>query len=336
MRLAVMFLALCLTAGCAQTAVVKCWEPAEIDATGINRIAIMEFTGEQGSAIASSLSTRLWENEFYTLVDRSELAADIRTASFSEQNAMHRLLAAAAAAKVDGVIFGSVVEYRCDDQILGSTEVDLISELASTESKDHVENRLAIDSKQVLLREGTVTIAFRLVDVQTGEVRASKQISQHYRGQMTVGESTLPERGRVLEMLMADCLNEIVQMLAPHEMTYEMKLAKCEFWKKGSGQVKSGLNLAAKGDWPAAKKCWAQAIAENPENHVAMFNLSIAATREQDYDRAEQHVLDALKHEHKQCYTAGLEKIRARRSALTRTNDQRESRVVSHGDSIWQ
>lgn len=336
MRSVIFLFVISLISGCAHTAVVKSWEPAEIDASGINRIAVVDFTGEKGSEIASALSARLWDNDFYTLVDHSEFSSEIQPASYSDHQGFHGLLASAKGAGVDAVIVGSVIQFSCEDNILSSTELDIHSYANSKSRESGAENSLLIESEEVLYREATVTIAFRLVDVETGEILASKQISKHTQGEMKLGENSLPEKGRMLDQLLTDCLDEIVHMLAPHEMTCEMKLATCDFWTKGSGHVKEGSKLASKGRWDEAKHAWDKALLENPDNHAAFFNLSIAAVRNQNYDAAEEYVLEALKIEHKACYTAGLEKVRERRSALSRANEQREARVINSNDSLWQ
>ncbi len=338
MRSAIFCILLCSFTGCAHTAVVTCLEPAEIDVAGMNRIAVADFSGEQGEAIAAVLSNRLWENRFYTVVDRSELTSEIQTASYSEGSSLQGVLAAAHQANVDGVIVGNIIEYRCDDLILGATDidVDIFNQADSENNSPQANSTIDIDFNQVVRREGSVTIAFRLVDVETGEIRAAKQVSKNYQGEQVNDQGNLPTQGEVLQMLTGQCLDEVVKMLAPHETACEMKFASCDFWTKGSASVRKGLKAVEKGDWNGAENHWTQAIQQNPKNHAAMFNLSIAAARRQEYDIAEQYVLDALKLEHKTCYTTGLEKIRERRTAWTRAIDQRDARVVTAAESLWQ
>lgn len=336
MRLLTFLLIFPLLIGCAQTAEVACWEPAQIDATGINRISVMDFSGVKGSEVSMALSARLWDNDFYTLVDHSEFVSPIQPANYAEENDLQSALSAAQAANVDALILGSVIEYRCEDQILESTDLDIISFAEGHGKQAQSENGLSLELRNTIYREGSVTLAYRLVATDTGEILASKQISKHFRGEMRQGENSLPEKGRVLEMLLSNCLDEVVQMLAPHQTSCELQLASCDFWTKGSGQVKEGLKQVAKGDWDAAEAAWRDAVYENHENHAALHNLSIAAARRQQYDQAEKLILDALKCEHKKCYTATLETIRERRTALAKTVDQREARQASFEDSIWQ
>src|SRR5690606_23708913 len=78
---------------------------------------------------------------------------------------------------VDGLIVGDVIEYRCDDQVLSSTDVHV-----STGRTEHVRQGvhssgtdLGVSHTQTIHREATVSIAFRLVEVETGKVRATRK-----------------------------------------------------------------------------------------------------------------------------------------------------------------
>ena len=57
--------------GCAHTAQLNAWKPAEVDVTGISRLTVMEFTGPEGKAVSSALAAKLWQSEFFTLIDHT-------------------------------------------------------------------------------------------------------------------------------------------------------------------------------------------------------------------------------------------------------------------------
>ena len=150
----------------------------------------------------------------------------------------------------------------------------------------------------------------------------------------TPGSTRPPSQEELINQLTETCLEEFVRMLAPHRRPCEMELASCEFWVKGRQEVRAGTKWALAGDWSRAEENWRQAIAVNPHNHAALFNLSIAAARRQDYSTAETYALSALRVEHKDCYTAGLEQIRERRKACEQATAQRESRLSASTDSL--
>lgn len=338
MRLPLLMVTLTLFLGCAQTTVVKCWEPAKIDSSGINRIAVVDFSGHRGTEVSAALSARLWENNFYTLVDDAELDSTIKVASYSENHNLPELLKAASKAKVDGVVVGHVLEFRCDDRAHDSREVQYAQAESVNPIRQYANQATSRDSNQEKFREGTLSISFRLIDVETGDVRAAQQVTKSLRVKLdsSDGSGKILSEQEILDSLMVQCLDEVVEMLAPHVSSCELELAKSDFWTKGSSEVKAGLKYASQGDWTSAEERWQAAVEANPENHAALYNLSIAAARLQKYDEAEQHILNALKYEHKKSYTNGLEKIRERRSALGRANDQREARVANSCETLWK
>ncbi|MEW4489635.1 CsgG/HfaB family protein [Thalassoglobus sp. JC818] len=333
MKSAILFLILAISTGCSHTAVVHCWEPAEIEVKGMHRIVVTDFVGDKGQGIAGSLSALLHDNEFYTIVDSSELQSTIVSVGYQDRPSMDDLISSARSAGVDGIIFGEVIEYDCNDQVLRTSELNVLTQDALD---DNLFDSTEFDARtnESLLREGSVTLAFRLVEVETGEVLAAKSVNRNFSGRLDSGSAQLPSRGELLHELTESCLQEFVNMMAPHERPCEMSLATCDFWVKGYRDVRSGVKWALADDWKKAEASWQQAVKENPQNDAALFNLSIAATRRQDYFTAETYALDAIKAEHKDCYTAGLEKIRERRKACEQANAQRDSRVTSVSPAI--
>ncbi|WP_437224804.1 CsgG/HfaB family protein [Planctomicrobium sp. SH661] len=330
-----------ISCGCIRTAVVKFWEPAAIDVCSMNRIVVLEFAGDQGKSVATSLSGQLWQNEFYTVVDQNELSQELQLASFSRASGdeinLHEILGPARAQGIDGVLMGEVIDYHCEDKHVRRTAL-----AASSGGGTIGQNRLAsgggvgVEFRENLVREGTVTVAFKLVDAETGEIRAAHQVSHHYTGESELGPGKLPTRSEVLDTLTQKCLADIVGMLAPHEATSQIQLASCDVWTKGRREVKEGNRHAEIGQWDLAEQQWNTALEIEPNNHAAMFNLSIAADHRHDYALAEQLAMQALRLQHKTCYTAGLDEIRKHRSAAEKAEEQRDARVATAVDEIWR
>lgn len=322
-------------AGCAHTTVVSCLEPAAIDVAGMSRVTVVPFAGTRGHEFSALLSARLWENNFYDVVDRSEFSPEFQLVGHQAAPSLEELLAAAQEADLDGMILGRVVEYRCDEQWVSSQVLSPTNPMDFSIGSE-IASLTRPSTSDAVLREASVVIHFQFIDVETGEVRASRQVEHRYVEQAEDHAAGAVSEEVILGQLMEQCLSEIVDTVAPHEASCEMNLAKCDFWVKGAREANRGLKLANKGDWSGAEAAWQQAVETNPNNHAAHFNLSIAAARQQDYDAAEMHALSALKIEHAGCYTQGLETIRQRRSACTKANDQREARAVSAAETIWQ
>lgn len=322
-----------------RTAVVKFWEPATIDVSSLNRIVVLEFSGEHGTAVATSLSGKLWQNEFYTVIDRTKLSQELQLASYSpahlgDEN-LHEILAPARANGIDGVVLGEVIDYRCEDKRVRRSPLAASHE-ESLLSPDRPDNNASTgDLRENLVRAGTVTLAFRLIDVETGDIRAAKQVSRNYVGESDIGAGKLPSQAEILDDLTQQCLQEIVSMLAPHEATTHIQLAACDVWTRGRREVKEGNRQAELGYWEMAEQHWRSALEVEPNNHAALFNLSIAADHRHDYTAAEELAMQALRLQHKTCYTEGLDKIRTHRANAERSAEQRDARVATAIDQVW-
>ncbi|MCA9000139.1 MAG: hypothetical protein KDA80_24290 [Planctomycetaceae bacterium] len=328
-----------LTVGCAHTAMVQTWEPATIDVAGMNRVAVVTFQGDSGPAVAASLNSQLWENGFYEVVDASGIQSHIVRAGYETMDPIdpNEILGPARQAGLDGILMGEVVEYRCDDERFDSSHIHIGSDAVEDDHGKYSSTGFGIETNSTLVRDGSVAIAFKLVDVRTGEIRAAKTVSHHFHGEVVNGNGRIPSQGEVLEALTTQCLDEIVCMVAPHQEMARMKLAKCDLWVRGRSQVASGIKLARDGDWNAADELWKAAIKNHPGNHAALYNRALAAMARQDYETAENFAMEALKVQHKSDYAKGLASIRKYRATYETSQRQKvQSQLVSTDEADWR
>jgi len=325
--------------GCAKTAVVKAWVPATIDVSGMNQIAVLSFQGDNGPAIASSLNSQFWANGFYDVVDATGLDTKILQAGYdpSLPSNPRDVLAPAREAGLDGVILGQVLEYRCDDERFDSNHVHFGRDESYSRFGSSFSSGIGFESNSVLVRDGSVSIAFRLVDVRTGEIRAAKTVTHHFHGQVVNGHGSIPSEGEVLDKLTEKCLDDIVSMVAPHQRECTMRLATSEYWCRGRSLVNEGVKLAQQGKWDEADRAWEQALELNPKNHAALYNRAVAAASRQDYEVAEDLAMSAIKTQHKDAYCKGLEAIRIHRTAYQKSQQQQQqSRTVLAAETAFQ
>lgn len=332
---ATLALTLCCLTGCCQMATVKTWTPAQIDVSGMNRLAVLDFSGENGSAVATAISSRLWENDFYTMVDRSEIQP-ILQASYGTTPRLDDIVGPAREAGIDAIMMGEVVEYRCDDETFQSTDFDFGSSQTKGQQFTSQSNGFGMSFNQTLVRQGTVTIAFRLIDVDTGDIRATRKVTRNFEGRIVNGQGHIPTQGEVLQTLTDQCVDEMVGMLAPHVCEEQCKLASSAWHTKGSRQVSQGVKLAKKGNWSEAETRWKSALEENPRNDAALFNLALCSLNRQEFAQAEEYAMQAVRIKHKDQYVQGLEGIRTHRTAFEKTEEQREARVVPATASVWR
>ncbi len=319
-----------LVSGCAHRATVSTWTPAQIEVSGMQKLAVLGFSGEHRETVVSALNSRLRDNEFYTLVDRAELNSVQWVSATENSSGLLSLddLSAAKSAGIDGLLVGDVIEYRCEERPVpkkgrtwrrapktdepSDNDRDNASPESSEKSTGHKRQRLA-----------TVTVAFRLLDVGTGKIRASKQISRSATHEITDRPNGSPTSSEILETLARQCVDEFVTTLAPHQSTERVKLAVPAPFQAGCTLVLNGNEFAVRGRWEEAIIAWEHAIARNPENDAALFNLSIAHANRQDFTRAETFAIRAMNVRQKAAYEAGLQRIRDQASAFDQTLQQR-------------
>lgn len=288
---------LLVAVGCAPRAQLMVWHPAELDITGLERLAIIDFEGEQqsGKIARAALQTQLFENKYYNLIDQAELA---RVRPVLRDDGSPDLTAALEASRVLGVdvlLCGQVVSYNVLDDLQTEHRIELGG--SASKSKSGSESNsvgFGLDSTQTLTREASVSLAVKLIDVRTGQLRAARQFAHTFNGKRVNGNGDLPARDAILTKLLNECSQDAVRMIAPHYRPQEIALART-FYGKGLKEIREGNKLASKGNWAEAEQHWQAAARENPQSHVAHFNLAVAAEARQDYPAAKQHLEAAIK-----------------------------------------
>jgi len=75
LRQILIFAFILFLANCAQKTAIKVTKPAEIDVGDIKRLAVLDFRGPgySGANVASVFTSKLFETDFYTMIERAEL-----------------------------------------------------------------------------------------------------------------------------------------------------------------------------------------------------------------------------------------------------------------------
>ncbi len=306
-------LVVCLlpTMGCAPKAQLMVWRPAELNIAGLERLAILDFEGDQqsGKIARSALQSQLFENKYYQIVDQAELA---RVRPVLTKEGLPDLAAALEAARVigvDAVLCGQVVSYNVLDDLQTDHHLELGGSTSKSKSGDSSSGvGVGLDSTQTLTREASVSVAVKLIDARTGELRAARQFAHTFHGKRVNGQGDLPPREAILTKLLNECSQDVVSMIAPHYRQQEVTLGT-QYYGKGLKEVRGGNKLAARGNWREAENFWQAAVRDRPENHAAQFNLALAAEARQDYPTAKQHLDAALKQYASTEYQAAKKRI---------------------------
>lgn len=285
-------------AGCAPRTKLSIWRPASVDVAGIERLTILDFDGEKesGRIARAALQSAFWENKHYTLVEPAELARYKPIHLPDGRTDVAAAIDAGRLAGVNALLHGQVVSYSVDDDLQTNHHIEVFG-ASSSNAKSGANGSsggVGLDSTQTLTREASVSLALKLIDVRSGEIRVAKQFAHTFHGQRVNGSGELPGRERILTELLHHCSSDAVTLLAPHYEPLEVKLAK-QYWGKGLSKVSQGNKLAQNGDWAAAEAAWTAAARENPTNHAARFNVALAALARQDYAKARKYSDEAIK-----------------------------------------
>lgn len=319
--------------GCAQTATMHVWKPAEVEVGGIERLAVLDFRGlhQSGQIARSALVSQFWERDFYKLVDQSELMGAIPSegGDLAGPPEVHVALNAARQIGVDAILVGDVVSYQASDDVTTDQRFGFFNSDERDGGKSSANLMgFGYENNETVNREVSVSLAFQLIECESGEVLAAQQSSYTETGQMRNGEGYLPARERALTECMHRCARDVVNMITPHEVPLEAKLAGGGFFGKAGGQIRRGNAYASKGEWQTAEQHWRAALQLAPDNHAALYNLGLAYQARSDYVRAEEFFNQALAGKRSSDYSLALARLKINRDDYRVAMSQKNHRSL--------
>ncbi len=327
----VLIFALALSLHCAASRVsVPVTKPAQVDIAGVKSIAIVDFAGPENSgAIASSMLTaRLFESKFFQIVERERVVQILE----EHKLAMSGVVDATTAREVgkllgvDALIFGEVTAYSLEPDQVGTEKVERkvgtgqyrTVRRGNKEVREEIMKTVLVD-QEYRIRRGAVGVTFRMVKVETGELLAVKASSKSYdSGKVVAGRGTLKPREQILKELLAGAVEDFARQVAPYVVVERRPV------EGGKGMLKLGKKYAQKGLWSEAKSAFAQAVADEPLNPAAHYNLGLALEVLGDLDGAEAEYQRAIKLQPKDLYIDALARVRSARSERERLRKQIE------------
>lgn len=324
-----------LLAGCSQKTAIQFTKPAEIDVGGIKRIAIMDFRGPEnsGANAASVFASKLFETGFYTIVERAELQKILEEHALSLSGVVDPETAVQAGnvLGVQGVVVGDVLAYRCEDRRGREKEKRQVwtGEYEKDKDGNYVYEKSIFGKKvrkkvyrdewvdvEVLTREANVGLSFRLIDVQSGQVIATREASHSYNKKVKTEQESLPPKDNILTELGLRCINDFVRVLAPHPETVMAEFAG------GGSEVDKGVEFAKNGLWDKAQTIWQGVVEEEPQNHAAWYDLGLALEAQGLYSDAQDAYDRAVNLKPKSLYIKALKRIRERIEDNRRLQEQ--------------
>lgn len=300
-----------LTAGCAQTANVRCWQPAEIADADLQCLAVVGADDDVDRQAALGLERRLQQESSFEVVAHPDEVSRVVPAGYptDEGPGLDRLLQAGREADLDAVV------------VVNVEQADVGPSRRSPWSWN------ALWGPPESSRTASVRVQFKLIDTTTSEVLAEREI---HRAAPQPDESGRGDDA-LLDSLLSECVDEFVAVLEPHETESSIQLAEGAWYSLSGSAVRRGVRFARQGRWQQAEAAWKRALKHNARNDAALFNLAVASAESGDFTAAEEYAMEALHIQHTDCYATGLEQIRALRSASEEAEQQMRTAIVPAG-----
>lgn len=325
--------------GCSPRTTLRIMKPAAVDVSGIQRLAVLDFSGEDNSGlvVTSLFTSKLWQTGFYTLVERSELERILQEHALNLSGVVDASTAAQVGKMlgVDAVLLGEVLTYTTEDHTrtrkvkkkvwTGEYERDkngnIIYEKTLFGGKVKKKKyREVLVNQKLLERDATVSVSFRLVDVETGKIRATKIQTHSTKATVVSGEGDLPTAEEMLHGLLEQCVDEFVSLLTPHFVEIQARFARSD------EAVNRGIELAKNGLWDKAQAVWEAVVRENPQNHAAWYNLGLAYEAQGRFGRAVRAYNQAVNLKAKKMYMKALQRARQEVADQKRLQEQLQHR----------
>ena len=319
-RYAKILIFLVLFSGCAAPVVrFETIKPAEINVQGIKKIAIGEFTGpgDSGEQAAYRLSEILLESGRYTVLEREKIKSILKEQGLSLSGIVDQSSAAQIGKLlgVDALIFGNVTDYNCEDETgtrkvekkVGTgryrtvTRKNILTGKTFT-VREEIKKTVLVD-QHYHIRRGTVTINFKMVKVETGELLCVKSITKTFQKEVIEGKGYLPSKDEILSKLTDEAVREFAGMIAPIKVVLTRKL------EKGSGRVNTGVKFAQKGLWNRAVKIWSAEVSTNPTPE-AYYDLGVGYEALGRFQDAEKMYNKAVDMNPKDMYIEALKRVK--------------------------
>jgi tetratricopeptide (TPR) repeat protein len=314
-----------IISGCTKSTMIEITKPAEYNVSDLKRIAVMDFSGpgNTGDIVAGKFTNQLWSTNYFALLERKELQKVLEEHALQMSGVVNdsTIVEFGKILGVDGIIVGSVDSYRSEDKKgrekvkeqvwTGAYEKDkegniVYEQTAFGKQKKKIYREELVD-KEFIAREASVSLSFRLVSIQTAEIRASGSQTESFSQKYFPAHDKIPPKEAILNDLTDRVLKKFIPTISP----YKTKVSRT--FEKGNDAVNTGIEMAQNNLWDKATAMWETETQLNILNSAAFYNLGIAYEVTGDLDRAELAYESALKIKTKDLYMKALAQIRQRK-----------------------
>jgi len=336
MRLSVLqILALFVLAACSPKVYVDAMKPAKYNVSDLQRVAVLDFEGpgSSGKVISSMFTDKLWKTQYFTLIERQEIEKVLNEHAFNMTGAVDdsTIVEFGRILGVDAIIVGHVNAYDSKDTrgkekvkervFTGKYEKDedgkfiYEKDIFGKKQKKKIYEEVMVN-QEFLLREATVSVSYRMVEIENASIRASDQGKQSFRKKYTKDIDKIPPEQELLSSLSEQVVSQFIPGLTPHRVRLKKTL------EKGNDAVNLGIEYAKNGLWDEAINTWGEEARRNPKNAQAHYNLGIAYEVKGDMANAENAYREAMRIKPKKLYMQAVSEIDKRKTEQKKLKKQ--------------
>ncbi|MEW6544105.1 MAG: DUF6340 family protein [Nitrospirota bacterium] len=273
--------------------------PAEVNlkSQGVRSLAVSDFTGpeQSGRKVAELFTADLAQGKHFKLVEREKLLAMEREQALGMIGVVDERMAAKAGKLlgVDALVVGNVSAFSVEDKPYTRTVMkqrrtgQYRTECRGNDcSKVEITEEVAVQ-EQHHVRNGTVSIAYRVIKAETGEVLAGRQETGSYHYDSGAGSGRELGREEVLSTLAQEVVAKLAADIQPHAVQVNREFENGG-WLFGDPAVKQGIEYIRANRLDDGIQHWEAVVKENPVNGSAWYNLGLAYEMAGHFEKAEK------------------------------------------------
>ena len=269
-------------AGCSQErATLLSWRAPAAPLPQTRTVAVLPLAGptDQAEAARHAVYETLVQGELYQVAPPAAVAATTAETLYHDNGVAKRAAAIQLGRQlnVDAVVVGHVRFEDGKGRPLGSAAVGFG------------------------VRQTVAVVDFEVVDVRSGIATATGHESETYFGELSERSWNSKQEDQILLTIAQKAGQKAAGQIVPSLKRTDVELAN-DWMGSGAGHVRSGNRLARAGRWEDAKVSWEKAVAANPGNPAALYNLGLGEEALGNYSQARCHFQRALEIDDKPLY----------------------------------
>lgn len=157
-------------------------KPAEFSIPGVRKIAITPFRGPSGEAVCNALTAKLFEGKAFSIMERAEIDRIMKEHNLGMEGIVDEATAAQVGkmAGVDALVFGQVDDHGVTDEA-SLTPLKKKRLLGKNAEGQNVWEPYEVNCPTTV-RNGRLSVTFKVVKVESGEIVAIKNGSAGFSG----------------------------------------------------------------------------------------------------------------------------------------------------------